>query len=173
MPQSTLVVAIVSSAIAALSLILNAYLAFLLRNRRTDVSRNDDIRTRLYNLKHKLDETSLIAVTPHYELWEFGFKSLEELREVAVRRSGLLEIAPDGRIPRELKNAVKQIVDDIKGLYAFRDSYTKFAKGETITSQERLRQWKDFERAKNALSVLPADCRTNIPIIDAHLTRLY
>ena len=166
-------VAIVSATIAALSLLTNIYLAYLLRNKRTNVSREDDMRTRLYNLKHKLDKTSLITATPHYELWEYGFKSLGHLREVAVKSYGQLEVAPDGRVPRELKTAVKQIVEDIKGLYQYRDSYTRCSKGKMITSQEQIEQWPDFERAKHALSLLQADCRKNIPTIDTHLTRMY
>jgi hypothetical protein len=170
---TTQTVAIVSSTIAALSLLANIYLAYLLRNKRTNVSREDDMRTRLYNLKHKLDGTALITTPPHYELWEQGFKSLADLREVAVRSYGQLEIAPDGRVPRDLRTAVKQIVDDIKLLYEYRDSYTRFAKGRSITSQELIEQWPDFERAKHALSVLQADCRKNVPTIDTHLTKLY
>jgi hypothetical protein len=165
--------AIVSSTIAVTSLLVNVYQAYLIRNYRTNLARDDDVRTRLYNLKHKLDETSLVSVPPHYEVWEYGFKSLEELREVAVKCNGLLQVAPDGRVPRELKNAVRQLVEDIKGLYQYRDSYTRFSRGKLITSQEKIEAWPDFERAKHALSVLQAAYRSNLPTIDAHLTRMY
>jgi hypothetical protein len=87
---------------------------YLLRNKRTNVSRSDDMRKRLYELKHAIDGTSLLTVPPHYEMWEYGFRSLAELREAAVRCYGQLDIAPDGSVPRELRNAVKQLVDDIK-----------------------------------------------------------
>lgn len=172
MPTVTQVVSTASPVIAALSLFLNIYLAYLLRNARTNVSRNDDMRTRLYNLKHKLDETSLLTTAPHYEMWEYGFKSLEELREVAVKSYGQLEIAPDGRVPRELKTAVKQIFDGIKELYRYRDSYRLFLKDDNNLPYE-IDKWNDFERAKHALSVLQADYRKNITIIDKYLTNLY
>lgn len=172
MPTVAQLVSTASPAIAALSLFLNIYLAYLLRNARTNVSRNDDMRTRLYNLKHKLDETSLLTTAPHYEMWDYGFKSLEELREVAVKSYGQLEIAPDGRVPRELKTAVKKIFDDIRELYKYRDSYRLFVKGDTNFTYE-IENWNDFERAKHALSVLQADYRNNITIIDRYLTKLY
>jgi hypothetical protein len=137
------------------------------------VAREDDIRTRLYNLKHKLDDTRLLSVVPHEELWEYGFKSLEELREVAVKCYGLLEVAPDRRVPRELKNAVAQLVNAIKGLYEYRDSYTRYSKGQLITSQEKIEAWPDFEKAKHALSVLQGEYRRSLPTIESHLTRMY
>lgn len=70
-----------SALFAGLSLCATLFLAYLLRNVPTSLSRKDELRTRLYELKHKLDETSLMTITPHYEMWEYGFKSLEEIRE--------------------------------------------------------------------------------------------
>jgi hypothetical protein len=171
--KAEVVVAIVNAAIAAVSILVNIYQAVVIRNYRTKLARDDDVRTRLYNLKHKLDATSRVTTPPHYEMWEFGFKSLEELREVAVKCHGLLEVAPDGQVPRELKNAVGQLVDDIKGLYQYRDSYTRYSKGKLITSQQKIEAWPDFERAKHALSVLQSGYRNNRPIIETHLTRMY
>src|SRR5215469_9680885 len=156
--EPSVIVAIVSASIAVLSLCLSAYLGYILRNRRTPVSRDEDMRTRLYNLKHSIESTSLLTIPPHNEMWVRGFQSLEELRDKAVTCSGQLEIAPDGQVSRELKTAVHQIVEDIKGLYQYRDSYTLFAKGDQFLSLERVEQWRDFESAKHALSVLQDDC---------------
>jgi hypothetical protein len=84
--------------VAAGSLCLNIYLGWLLRNRPTKLARNEEIRTKLYEMKHKFEETSLIKVAPHYELWEYGFERLEELREGSSRCHVLLESVPEGQI---------------------------------------------------------------------------
>jgi hypothetical protein len=73
----------ISPAVAACSIALNIYLAYLLRHERTPVSRDDDMRVRLFKLKLALADTRLVDVAPHYELWEYGFQSLEELRTAA------------------------------------------------------------------------------------------
>jgi hypothetical protein len=159
-------IALAGFVVAACSLMLNAYLAYLLRNKRPTVSRNDDMRMRLFKLKLVLSDTKLIDVAPHYELWEFGFKSLEDLRTAALDCDGLLQTAPDGVVARALKNAMRELVDDIKKLYDYRDSYTDFSKGKPITSPTKLSQWKDFEGAKHALSILQTDYRKNMPVID-------
>lgn len=166
-------VAMVSAAIAAGSLLLNIIVAIFGRNYRTRVARDDELRARLYDLKHRLDGTNLLTVTPHYEMWEFGFQSLEGLREAAVRCNSILEIAPFGKIPAELKKGVAQLVNDIKELFRYRDSYTRFSKGERITSQEKIMKWPDFENAKSALSNLQGECRRTRPIIDNQLERMY
>jgi hypothetical protein len=131
------------------------------------------MRVRLFKLKLALADTRLVDVAPHYELWEYGFQSLEELRTAAVDCNNLLQVAPDGVVSRDLREAVQQLVDDIKSLYAFRDSYTIFSKGKLITSQMKLSQWKDFEGAKHALSLLQTDYRKNISVINSHLTNLH
>ncbi|PJG53749.1 hypothetical protein CVM73_18625 [Bradyrhizobium forestalis] len=163
----------ISAAVAACSLTLNGYLAYLLRHKRTQVSRDDDMRVRLFKLKLALADTRLVDIAPHYEQWEYGFQSLKELRTAAVDCNNLLQIAPDGAVSRDVRDAVQQLVDDIKSLYAYRDSYRIFSNGKVITSQEKLSKWKDFEGAKHALSLLQTDYRKNIPIINSHLTNLH
>jgi hypothetical protein len=106
-------------------------------------------------------------------MWSYGFVRLEKLREMAVKCYGLIEVAPDGSVPREVKNAVRQTVDDIKNIYQYRDSYDRFSKGKLIRSQEQIESWLDFERAKHSLTILQTDYRKNISTIEAHLTKLY
>jgi hypothetical protein len=165
--------AIVSSSIAVVSILVNIYLAYSLRSYQKMVTRKENLRSHLFNLKHSLDNTSLLTVTPHYEVWECGFKSLEELRKVAVGCYVIMETAPSKEVPGDLKDGVGKLVDAIKELYRYRDSYTRYSQGKMITSREKIEAWPDFENAKHALTVLQGEYRRVLPMIENQLRRMY
>jgi hypothetical protein len=163
---------IVVPIVAVCSLLLNAYMAFLLRQRRPYVSRIGELREALRAFTNACESSRVLTVEPHYELWGMGFESLATIRNAAVECSELYTLAPENLVPTMIKSIVARLRAHAEDLYRFRDSFTRFSKGKLITSDSEIAKWGDFERAKHALSVLQNDFRSQKDELKAFLSRL-
>jgi hypothetical protein len=148
------------------------YLAYRLHYRRSPISRVGELREALRAFINSCESTSLLIVAPEYELWEMGFKTLEEIRDAVVECSELYTHTPEKLVPIKIKSIINGLRRSIEELYMFRDSFIRFAKGRPITSQTEIAKWRDFERAKHALSIVQTDYRGQKDELKAFLSKL-
>lgn len=156
--------------IALCSLILNVYMAFLLRRRSPHISGIGQLRETLRAFINSCEGSRVLTVEPHYELWEMGFQSLAEIRKAVVECCERFTF--DKNVPIDIKTIVARLRAEVEDLYKFRDSFTRFSKGKRFTSDAAIAKWRDLERAKHALSVLQTDFRSKKDELKAFLAKL-
>jgi len=158
--------------VAICSLLLNLYLAYRLHYHRPPISRVGELREALRAFVNSCESSRVLVVAPHYELWEMAFKSIEEIRNAVVKCSELYTYASERLVPAQIKSIINDLRRSVEDLYAFRDSFTRFAKDRRITSLSEIAKWRDFERAKHALSVFQSHYRSQKDGLKAFLSKL-
>ncbi|MBV8399498.1 MAG: hypothetical protein JOZ58_19895 [Acetobacteraceae bacterium] len=129
-----------------------------------------EVREQLYNMKQKLESTTLLTIAPNDDMWEFGFETLANLPAAVATARGRLELAAG--TPRNIRAAVDRLANGIDKLYEYRDSYRKFSGGRIITARSELESWPHFNQAAHALSMLQIEYKSNKETIDHYLENL-
>jgi hypothetical protein len=154
-------IALVSALIAAISVSANVILGIILyRHKKRDDAEAErrkqgeatlaNLVAALRPLLSELERTTLFEVRPEDEIWEFGFRTLNQLASLCASAyvAAQLSMFAD----QNLRAAVSGLHDHVKGLREFQDSWRVFSqprKGENWRALQR--EWSDFPAATAAL----------------------
>jgi len=156
-------IALVSAGVAALSIVVNFAQAFWIHRLATRGAAREKLEDVLAALQSELHRSFLFEMSPHMEIWEYGF---ETLRSVSVLLStAQVALEREANIPRSLYSAVNDVGGRVKRLRAFRDSYTIFRHGNNESPVEVQKKWPDWNESIRLLAELQprvAMCKTEI-----------
>lgn len=154
------VAAVAASVIALASLALNIYQAFLLRRRRPQVDKIEEIRSSLKDLLNKL-ETRLLTEPAMQEQWDQGFDRLKEILPACGNCDRTLSSAKASLVPKSVQRAVAEIHNKMVALYSFQNSFHNFRRGREFVPYHDFTSWNDKRHAEARLHELQVSYQTN------------
>ncbi len=174
------VVASISPFIMVFSLCFNVYLAYLLRNKRPPLARVDEIREALRDVAHQFGLTDILRSdfeTRRYRHLQHVFGRLNSMREVNVNCCQLFNNVPDGKNTRDVKLAVNDITDAVKGAFRYKDSFDSFVDSNIESARDNwpilpVEKWEDCESFEHALNTLREVYNSKHSTIHKYLSKI-
>jgi len=145
-------IALASALVAALSMIANVAQAFWIHRLAARGAVREKLEDVLAALQSELHRSHLFDMSPHMEIWEFGFETLQSVSVLLSTAQVALERQAD--VPRSLYSAINDVAGRVKKLRAFRDSYTMFRHGNNESPVEVQKKWPDWNNSIRLLAEL-------------------